>query len=140
MSNLYWLTEAQMQRLRPYVPKSRGRTRVDDRRVLSGIIFINRNGLRWCDAPAEYGPTKTLYNRWKRWSEMGVFTRIMIGLTKGGMNTKRHAITDTSGRPIRLFITAGQVSDYSGAAALMNGLPKAEWLLADRGYDADWFR
>lgn len=56
------------------------------------------------------------------------------------MNTKLHAITDTSGRPIRLFITAGQVSDYTGAAALMNGLPEAEWLLTDRGYDADWFR
>ena len=58
------------------------------------------------------------------------------------MNTKLHAITDTSGRLIRFFITAGggQVSDYTGAAALMNGLPKAEWLLADRGYDADWFR
>ena len=56
------------------------------------------------------------------------------------MNTKLHAVTDTSGRPIRLFITAGQVSDYTGAAALMNNLPEADWLLADRGYDADWFR
>lgn len=56
------------------------------------------------------------------------------------MNTKPHAVTDTSGRPIRLFITAGQVSDYTGAAALMNSLPEADWLLADRGYDADWFR
>jgi transposase len=56
------------------------------------------------------------------------------------MNTKLHAVTDTGGRPTRLFITAGQVSDYTGAAALMNGLPEAEWLLADRGYDADWFR
>ena len=43
--------------------KSHGKARVDDRRVLSGIIFINRNGLRWCDAPKEYGPHKTLYNR-----------------------------------------------------------------------------
>ena len=56
------------------------------------------------------------------------------------MNTKLHAVTDSSGRPLRLFITAGQVSDYTGAAALMSGLPKAEWLLADRGYEADWFR
>lgn len=64
----------------------------------------------------------------------------LIGLTKGGMNTKLHAVTDTSGRSIRLFITAGQVSDYTGTAALMNGLPKAEWLLTDRGYDANWFR
>ena len=56
------------------------------------------------------------------------------------MNTKLHAVTDTSGRPVGLFITAGQVSDCTGAAALMNGLPEAEWILADRGYDADWFR
>ena len=56
MSNLYWLSEAQMDRQRPYFPKSHGVPRVDDRRVLSGIIFINRNGLRWRDAPAEYGP------------------------------------------------------------------------------------
>ena len=53
---------------------------------------------------------------------------------------KLHAVTDTRGRPVRFFITAGQVSDYTGAAALMNGLPEADWLLADRGYDADWFR
>ena len=59
MSNLYWLMEAQMQRLWPYFPKSRGRARVDDRRVLSGIIFINHNCLRLCDAPAVYGPPKT---------------------------------------------------------------------------------
>lgn len=47
---------------------------------LSGIIFVNRNGLRWRDAPKEYGPHKTLYNRWKRWGEMGVFGRMMEGL------------------------------------------------------------
>ena len=80
MSNLYWLTEEQMRRLRPYFPRSRGRPRVDDRRVLSGIIFINRNGLRWRDAPNEYGPHKTLYNRWKRWSDKGIFAQMMMGL------------------------------------------------------------
>ena len=66
MNDLYWLSEAQMDQLRPYFPKSRGRVRVDDRHVLSRIIFINQNGFRWCDAPSEYGPPKTLYNRWKR--------------------------------------------------------------------------
>lgn len=80
MSNLFWLSEAQMARLQPFFPKSHGKPRVDDRRVLSGIIFINRNGLRWCDAPKEYGPPKTLYNRWKRWSDKGVFARMMVGL------------------------------------------------------------
>lgn len=54
-----------------------GRSCVGDRRVLSGIIFVNRNGLWWRDAPREYGPAKTLYNRWKRWGGMGVFARIM---------------------------------------------------------------
>src|SRR3546814_5085320 len=72
MSDLYWLTDEQMARLQPYFPKSHGRARVDDRRVLSGIIFVNRNGLRWRDAPREYGPAKTLYNRWKRWSDKGI--------------------------------------------------------------------
>ena len=80
VSNLFWLSDEQMARLKPFFPKSHGRPRVDDRRVLSGIIFINRNGLRWRDAPKEYGPPKTLYNRWKRWSEMGVFARIFEGL------------------------------------------------------------
>ncbi len=95
MSNLYWLNEDQMARLRPYFPRSRGKPRVDDRRVLSGIIFINRNGLRWCDAPADYGPAKTLYNRWKRWSNMGVFARIMDGLASEAANYKTISIDAT---------------------------------------------
>ncbi len=83
MSDLYWLTDEQMARLEPFFPKSHGRPRVDDRRVLSGIIFVNRNGLRWRDAPWEYGPPKTLYNRWKRWGAAGIFVRMMDGLAAG---------------------------------------------------------
>lgn len=56
------------------------------------------------------------------------------------MNTKLHAVADASGRPIGFFMSAGQARDYTGAAALLDSLPKAGWLLADRGYDADWFR
>ena len=56
------------------------------------------------------------------------------------MNTKLHAICDSQGRPLNLFVTAGQVSDYIGAQALLSNLPKVDWLLGDRGYDADWFR
>jgi transposase len=66
--------------------------------------------------------------------------RQRIGRTKGGMNTKSHALTDANGRPLSFFITAGQISDYTGAAALLDDLPKAQSMLADRGYDADWFR
>ncbi len=66
MSDLYCLTNDQIARLSPYCPKSHGKPRVDDWRVLSGIIIVNRNGLRWRVAPREYRPDKTLYNRWKR--------------------------------------------------------------------------
>lgn len=79
-----------MTRLALYFPKSPGKPRVDDRRVLSGIIFVNRNGLRWRDAPAAYGPHKTLYNRWKQWSEAGVFIRMMEGLS--GPQTERRTV------------------------------------------------
>lgn len=56
------------------------------------------------------------------------------------MNTKLHAVADAKGRPIGFFMSAGQVSDCTGAPALLGSLPKAEWVLADRGYDADWLR
>ena len=56
------------------------------------------------------------------------------------MNSKLHAVCDSEGRPRSLFLTAGQISDYTGAAALLSSLPSAKVLLADKGYDADWFR
>lgn len=56
------------------------------------------------------------------------------------MNSKLHAVTDALGRPLRIFLTAGQRSDYIGARALLNDLPAAKHLLADRGYDANWYR
>lgn len=58
--------------------------RVDDRRVLSGIIYVKRNGLQWRDAPSVYGPHKTLCNRFVRWSRTGVFARIFKALAQPG--------------------------------------------------------
>ena len=77
----FWLSDTQFARLKPLLPnKVRGVPRVDDRRVISGIVHVIRNGLRWRDAPPEYGPHKTLYNRFVRWSEAGVFNRIFEAL------------------------------------------------------------
>jgi putative transposase len=85
MSNLISLSKAQMRRIEPFLPLSHGVPRVDDRRIISGIIFVIRNGLRWRDAPAAYGPPKRIYNRFVRWSRMGVFNKIFAGLApKGG--------------------------------------------------------
>ena len=122
MSNLFWLTESQMDRLRPFFPKSHGRPRVDDLRVLSGIIFINRNGLRWCDAPKKYGPSKTLYNRWKRWGEMGVFARIMEGLASEAAEPKTVMIDATY---LKAHRTASSLRVKKGGAAEPSGAQKA---------------
>lgn len=63
MSDVPLLSRAQMCRLEPLFPRARGLPRVDDRRVISGIVYVIRNGLQWKDAPLAYGPHKTLYNR-----------------------------------------------------------------------------
>ncbi len=95
MSDLLWLSEAQMRRIEPYFPLSHGVPRVDDRRIISGIIFVLRNGLRWRDAPAEYGPHKTIYNRFIRWSRMGVFNKIFEGLASQGVESDQLMIDAT---------------------------------------------
>lgn len=80
----FGLSDAQFARLQPLLPnKPRGVPRVDDRRVISGIIHVIRHGLMWRDAPADYGPPKTLYNRFIRWSRIGVFDRIFAALAAG---------------------------------------------------------
>ncbi|WP_104935547.1 IS5 family transposase [Desulfobulbus oralis] len=182
MSQLFYLSAEQLERIKPFFPRSHGIPRVDDRKVISGIIYVIKHGLQWKDAPREYGPYKTLYNRFLRWSRMGVFNNIFTELaktagqdgqvmidathlkahrtaasllskkgsfplhrrrTKGGLNSKLHALCDGHGRPLAMTLTEGQVSDYKGAALLMDAidaLPEARALLADRGYDADWFR
>lgn len=85
MSDNYWLSETQIERIKPYFPLSHGVPRVDDRRVLSGIIHVLKRGLQWRDAPREYGPHKTLYNRFVRWSKLGVFDRIFKELSSQDM-------------------------------------------------------
>lgn len=64
----------------------------------------------------------------------------LVGRRKGGLNTTLHAVADAKGRPLGFFMTAGQVDNYTGAAALLGSLPAAEWLIADRGHDAGRFR
>ena len=81
VSDLFMLSNVQMRRIELYFRLSQGVPRVDDRRILSGIIFVVRNGLRWRDAPAAYGPNKTIYNRFICWSRLGVFSRIFADLS-----------------------------------------------------------
>ena len=92
----FWLSEAQFARLQPLLPnKVRGVPRVDDRKVISGIIHVIRYGLMWRDAPACYGPHKTLYNRFVRWSKAGVFDRIFQALAAESTATGTVTIDST---------------------------------------------
>ena len=83
MSVPFLPTELQLEHIKPYFPRSHRIARVDDRLVVSRIIYILRNGLWWKDAPRAYGPHKTLYNSFVRWSRLGVFNRIFEELAKG---------------------------------------------------------
>ncbi len=84
MLDLFLLSPVQMSKIEPYFPRSHGVPRVDDRRVISGIVYVLKNGLQWKDAPSGYGPFKTLYNRFRRWTEMGVFDKIFRDLAAEG--------------------------------------------------------
>jgi transposase len=69
---LYWLSDEEWQRIEPLLPRGRrGARRVDDRRVISGIVHMLRSGGRWRDCPPEYGPYTTIYNRFNRWRASG---------------------------------------------------------------------
>ena len=106
MADSFWLSDAQMARIEPFFPLSHGIARVDDRRVLSGIIHVIRIGMRGRDAPASYGPHKTLYNRFVRWSRLGVFDHIFAGLA------------GQAGEPDLLMIDATHLKAHRTAASL----------------------
>lgn len=107
MSELLLLSEAQLRRIQPFFPLPHGVPRVDDRRVLSGILYVIRNGLRWRDAPPGYGPHKTIYNRFVRWSRLGVFDRILV------------ALAAEPGPPDQLMIDATHLKAHRTAASLL---------------------
>lgn len=91
--DFFWLSDAQVSRLEPFLPRdTRGKPRVDDRRVISGIIHVLISGCRWKDAPAVYGPRKTLYNRFQRWAAKGMWA------------TMFHALASAGGPPAELLI------------------------------------
>ena len=84
MTDLFLLSRVQMGRIERDFPLSHGIARVDDRRIVSAIVFVIKNGLRWRDAPRDYGPHKTIYNRFVRWSAQGVRQTVFETLAAAG--------------------------------------------------------
>ena len=120
MSDPYLLTKRQMARLAPLLRQdTRGVARVDDRRVISGIVHVLRSGCRWVDAPPAYGPRKTLYNRVVRWAAKGGCERVFLALAEAGgppasilldrsvMKAHRCAAGGKGGSEIRQLASAG---------------------------------
>ena len=85
MARLFWLSDAAWAAIEPHLPHGRpGKPRVDDRRVISGILHILKTGGRWRDVPAEYGPPTTIYNRFNRWSRRGLWQRLFERIAGAG--------------------------------------------------------
>ena len=106
----FWLTKDQFARLEPLLPNdTRGKPRVDDRRVISGIIQVLKSGGRWIDAPEVYGPRKTLYNRFVRWAAKGVWVDIF------------HALATAGGPPAQVLIDSSAVKAHRCASGGKGG-------------------
>jgi len=96
MTDLFWFSDEQWGRIAPMLPKNtRGLKRVDDRRVLSGIVHVLKSGGRWADCPADYGPKKTIYNRFVRWAERGIWEDIFAALAGRDEDADRLMIDST---------------------------------------------
>ena len=122
MSDLFLLSDEQMGRISPYFPLAHGIPRVDDRRVISGIVYVIKHGLQWKDAPKDYGPHKTLYNRFMRWSRLGVFDRIFVALSGEGPGPERIMIDSTH---LKAHRTAASLLK-KGMFPATSGAPKAD--------------
>lgn len=106
----FWLSEAQFALILPHLPTdTRGKARVDDRRVISGIIHVLESGGRWIDALPDYGPKKTLYNRYVRWAEKGVWSGLF------------HALAAAGRPPVQVLIDSSAVKAHRSAAGGKGG-------------------
>lgn len=93
---LFWLTDQQWTKIEPFLPTDvRGKPRVDDRTVISGILHVLKSGCRWIDCPSEYGPHTTIYNRFIRWAKRGVWERMFTELSRRGRSTETQSIDST---------------------------------------------
>ena len=96
MARLFWLSDEASALIEPHLPRGRpGKPRVDDRRVISGILHVLKVGCRWRDVPPEYGPATTVYNRYNRWSRRGFWRAMLTALAQAGWITETAALDAT---------------------------------------------
>ena len=121
MADHFWLSDRQWAVIEPYVPKVyTGKRRVDDRRVISGIVHRLREGCRWRALPEVYGPYTTVFNRYNRWSKRGLWQAIFAALAESGEPPGAAMIDSSSVKAHRSASGAqkgGNASRRSGARA-----------------------
>ena len=124
---LFWLSDEAWAAIEPHLPRNQpGARRVDDRRVISGILHVLKVGCRWCDCPADYGPSTTVYNRFNRWSRRGFWLKLLDALVDTGAVTKSTAIDSTYIKAQRAaFGAKGGVRHKRLAARAAAGRPKS---------------
>jgi transposase len=122
MARLFWLSDKAWAALEPHLPHGRpGKPRVDDRRVISGILHVLKSGCRWRDVPPEYGPATTVYNRYNRWSRRGVWQRLFEQVAASG-RVPQELLIDTSHVKAHRSASGGK----GGSGSKRSGVPAAD--------------
>jgi transposase len=126
---LFWLSDEAWAAIEPHLPRNQpGARRVDDRRVISGILHVLKVGCRWCDCPTDYGPSTTVYNRFNRWSRRGFWLKLLDALVDAGAVTKNTAIDSTYVHRQHLRQgAAGRVRCKKGRSAQAIGRSRGGW-------------
>jgi transposase len=125
MALLFWLSDDSWAAIEPHLPKNQpGARRVDDRRVISGILHVLKIGCRWCDCPAEYGPSTTVYNRFNRWSRRGFWLKLLDALVDAGAVTRSTAIDSTYIKAQRSVFGGKGARERKPSVARVAGRPR----------------
>lgn len=124
---LFWLSDEAWAAIEPRLPRNQpGARRVDDRRVISGILHVLKIDCRWCDCPADYGPSTTIYNRFNRWSRRGFWLKLLEALVDAGVVARSTAIDSTYIKAHRAaFGGKGGVRHMRSAARGVAGRPRS---------------
>lgn len=124
---LFWLSDEAWAAIDPHLPKNEpGARRVDDPRVISGILHVLKVGCHWCNCPAEYGPSTTVYIRFNRWSHRGFWLKLLEALLEAGAVTRSTAIDSTYVKAqLAVFGAKGGARTKRSAAHAVAGRPRS---------------